>query len=107
MRLPIIRRVVLWHSCQCSIDSDEALLKFHRGQLSEDDEEWYRLVPPEARVVLDRKEVQRQSVLFEIVKSEKDYVADLQIIQEVRHRLPWENLAGWYVPRVNHSSPLV
>lgn len=67
----------------CSVDSDEALFKFHRGQLTENDEDWYRLVPPEAREVLDRKEVTRQSILFEIVKSEKDYVADLELVQEV------------------------
>ena len=48
-----------------------------------DDEEWHRLVPPSAREVLDRKEVTRQSILFEIVKSEKDYVADLELVQEV------------------------
>lgn len=66
------------------MDSDEALLKFHRGQLTENDEDWYRLVPPEAREVLDKKEVTRQSILFEIVKSEKDYVADLELVQEVR-----------------------
>lgn len=66
------------------MDSDEALVKFHRGQLTENEEEWYRLVPPEAREVLDRKEVTRQSILFEIVKSEKDYVADLELVQEVR-----------------------
>ena len=66
-----------------SVNSDEALLKFHRGQLLEIDEMWYRLVPPEAREVLDQKEVQRQSILFELVKSEKDYVADLELVQEV------------------------
>ncbi|EJF64968.1 hypothetical protein DICSQDRAFT_159921 [Dichomitus squalens LYAD-421 SS1] len=66
-----------------SIDSDEALLKFHRGQLLEIDELWYRLVPPEAREVLDQKEVQRQSILFELVKSERDYVSDLELVQEV------------------------
>ena len=52
--------------------------------MPENDSEWYRLVPPEAREVLDRKEVQRQSVLFEIIKSERDYVADLELVKEVR-----------------------
>ena len=48
-------------------------------------------MPPEAREVLDRKEVTRQSILFEIVKSEKDYVADLELVQEVRlnHMVVW------------------
>ncbi|KAI0833461.1 hypothetical protein BC628DRAFT_1308074 [Trametes gibbosa] len=66
-----------------TLDSEEGLRRFQRGQLLDDDEEWYRLVPPEARVVLDPKEVQRQSILFEIIKSEKDYVADLQTVKEV------------------------
>lgn len=51
--------------------------------MHENDEEWYRLVPPEAREVLDKKEVQRQSVLFEMIKSERDYVRDLELVQEV------------------------
>ena len=37
-------------------------------------------VPPS---VLDKTEVQRQSVLFEIIKSERDYVRDLELIQDV------------------------
>ena len=67
-----------------SIDSEEGLSKFQHGELSDTDSEWHRLVPPEARVVLDRKEVQRQSILFEIIKSEKDYVADMELVKEVR-----------------------
>ncbi|KAI0367745.1 hypothetical protein BV20DRAFT_1045369 [Pilatotrama ljubarskyi] len=66
-----------------TIDSEEALRKFQSGELRDDDEEWYRLVPPEAREVLDKNEVQRQSILFEIIKSEKDYVSDLELVKEV------------------------
>ena len=66
-----------------SLDSEEALRRFQAGELNENDEEWHRLVPPEARDVLDKKEVQRQSVLFEIIKSERDYVRDLELVQEV------------------------
>ncbi|KAI0359880.1 hypothetical protein OH77DRAFT_1419213 [Trametes cingulata] len=66
-----------------TIDSEEALRKFQSGELRDDDEEWHRLVPPEAREVLDKKEVQRQSILFEIIKSEKDYVSDLELVKEV------------------------
>ncbi|KAL7279187.1 hypothetical protein ACG7TL_007027 [Trametes sanguinea] len=66
-----------------TLDSEEGLRKFQGGELYDDDEEWYRLVPPEAREVLDKKEVQRQSILFEIIKSEKDYVADLQLVKDV------------------------
>lgn len=67
-----------------SIDSEEGLRKFQSGELADNDSEWYRLVPPEAREVLDPQEVQRQSILFEIIKSEKDYVADLELVKEVR-----------------------
>ena len=75
-----LHRVDMRHS----IDSEEGLSKFQHGELSDTDSEWHRLVPPEARVVLDRKEVQRQSILFEIIKSEKDYVADMELVKEVR-----------------------
>ncbi|RDX57314.1 hypothetical protein OH76DRAFT_1476727 [Lentinus brumalis] len=60
---------------------EEALRKFQAGELP--DAEWYRLVSPSVREVLDKKEVQRQSILFEIIKSEKDYVADLELVKEV------------------------
>lgn len=66
-----------------SLDSEEGLRKFQRGEIYDDDLEWYRLVPPEAREVLSSSEVQRQSILFEIIKSEKDYVSDLETLQEV------------------------
>ncbi|KAI0635913.1 hypothetical protein C8Q77DRAFT_1100369 [Trametes polyzona] len=66
-----------------TLDSEEGLRKFQGGELLDEEEEWYRLVPPEARDVLASKEVQRQSILFEIVKSEKDYVADLELVKEV------------------------
>ncbi|OJT11476.1 Rho1 guanine nucleotide exchange factor 1 [Trametes pubescens] len=66
-----------------TLDSEEGLRKFQRGEIYDDDLEWYRLVPPEARQVLSSSEVQRQSILFEIIKSEKDYVSDLETLQEV------------------------
>ncbi|OCH94369.1 hypothetical protein OBBRIDRAFT_141319 [Obba rivulosa] len=66
-----------------TLESEEGLRRFQAGDLSENDEVWHRLVPPEARDVLDKKEVQRQSVLFEIIKSERDYIEDLQLIKEV------------------------
>lgn len=47
------------------------------------DQEWYRLVPKEAQDVLDKNEVKRQSVLFEVFKSEKNYVSDLELVREV------------------------
>lgn len=57
---------------------------FQNNQLPDADQEWHRLVPKEAREVLGKDEVKRQSVLFEVFKSEKDYVADLELVQEVR-----------------------
>jgi hypothetical protein len=66
------------------LDSDDGLRRFQENQLSDADEAWYRLVPPEAQEVLDKNEVQRQSTLFEVFKSEKDYVHDLDLIQEVK-----------------------
>ena len=66
-----------------SLDSEEGLRRFQTGNLSETDQEWYRLVPPEAREALGKEEVQRQSVLFELIKSEREYVFDLEAVQEV------------------------
>ncbi|KAF9003954.1 hypothetical protein BDQ17DRAFT_1399669 [Cyathus striatus] len=66
-----------------SLTSDEALIRFQKGQLPEQDQEWHRLVPPEAREALGKQEVHRQSVIFEVVKAERDYVADLEAVQDV------------------------
>ena len=33
---------------------------------------------------LGKKEVQRQSVLFEVFTAERDYVADLEAVEDVR-----------------------
>lgn len=65
------------------LESDEGLMRFQNGQLQEKDEEWHLLVPPEAREALGKREVERQSVLFEVFKSERDYVYDLRLIREV------------------------
>ena len=51
--------------------------------LAEKDQEWHRLVPPEARDALGKQEVQRQSVIFEVIKSEREYVADLEAVESV------------------------
>jgi hypothetical protein len=66
-----------------SLDQD-AIKKFQQGLLLDNDQEWHRLVDPEALSALPGKEVKRQSVLFELIKSEKDYVADLEILKDVR-----------------------
>jgi len=52
--------------------------------LAEADQQWHRLVPDEARDALGKKEVQRQSVLFEVFTAEREYVADLEAVEEVR-----------------------
>lgn len=51
--------------------------------MPESEQGWDRLVPPQALEVLGKKEVERQSVLFEVFKSELDYVNDLQTIEDV------------------------
>ncbi|KAG6813393.1 hypothetical protein H0H92_011370 [Tricholoma furcatifolium] len=66
-----------------SLDSEESLRRFQNGELAENDQEWHRLVPPEARDALGKQEVQRQSVIFEVFKGERDYVADLEAIEDV------------------------
>ncbi|OAX43158.1 hypothetical protein K503DRAFT_732249 [Rhizopogon vinicolor AM-OR11-026] len=66
-----------------SLQSEEGLRRFQAGQLPDKDEEWHRLVPPEAQEALGKKEVERQSVLFEVFKSERDYVEDLKLVTQV------------------------
>ncbi|KAF7986494.1 hypothetical protein HWV62_31305 [Athelia sp. TMB] len=62
---------------------EEALAKFQADDLPDRDEEWHKIVPKEAREALGDREVQRQSVLFEVFKSERDYVHDMELIEEV------------------------
>lgn len=66
-----------------SLASEQGIAQFQEGRLSEKDQEWHRLVPPEAIQALGDKEVQRQSVIFEVFKAERDYVSDLQAIRDV------------------------
>ncbi|EGN99254.1 hypothetical protein SERLA73DRAFT_168758 [Serpula lacrymans var. lacrymans S7.3] len=66
-----------------TLQSEEGLRHFQAGELAESDEEWYRLVPEEAREALGKHEVERQSVLFEVFKSERDYVSDMELVREV------------------------
>jgi|HubBroStandDraft_1064217.scaffolds.fasta_scaffold1179205_1 hypothetical protein len=67
-----------------SVDPTAGLELFQSGKMPESEQEWGRLVPPQALEALGKKEVERQSVLFEVFKSELDYVNDLQIIEDVR-----------------------
>jgi hypothetical protein len=67
-----------------SLDSAAGLELFQSGKIPLSEQEWDRFVPPQALEALGKKEVQRQSVLFEVFKSELDYVNDLQTINDVR-----------------------
>ena len=53
-------------------------------------------MPLSAREALDKSEVQRQSILFEIIKSEREYVADLELVKEVRRSIICASLAPFY-----------
>jgi hypothetical protein len=57
---------------------------FQSGKTPESEQEWSRFVPLQTLETLGKNEVERQSVLFEVIKSELDYVNDLQIMRDVR-----------------------
>ena len=65
------------------MNAEEALSLFQAGELKESYQEWHLLVTPEACEALGKVEVQRQSVIFEIIKSEREYVADLEAVEQV------------------------
>lgn len=67
----------------CRLNAEDTILQFQKGKLSEADQEWHMLVPSEARDALGKREVQRQSVIFEVFKSEREYVSDLEAVLEV------------------------
>ncbi|KAJ7066963.1 hypothetical protein C8F01DRAFT_1119758 [Mycena amicta] len=68
---------------QLSLQSGEGLRRFQSGQLPDRDEEWHKLVPPETLTAIGKREVQRQSVIFEVFKAEREYVADLEAVRVV------------------------
>ncbi|KAF9532496.1 hypothetical protein CPB83DRAFT_903530 [Crepidotus variabilis] len=68
---------------ELSLESDEGLKSFQAGKLPEVDQAWHKLVPESAREALGKQEVQRQSVIFEVIKSELEYVADLEAVADV------------------------
>ncbi|KAH8099970.1 hypothetical protein BXZ70DRAFT_1024921 [Cristinia sonorae] len=65
------------------LDEGTRLRLFQEGGLAEAQEEWYLLAPKEAQEVLGKEEVQRQSVIFEVIKSEREYVRDLEAMRTV------------------------
>ncbi|KAJ3913880.1 hypothetical protein F5877DRAFT_83360 [Lentinula edodes] len=79
-----------------SLTSDEGLARFQSGELPENDQEWHRLVPPEAIEALGKIEVQRQSVIFEVFKAEREYVSDLEAVQDV-----------YITPLMNANPPII
>jgi hypothetical protein len=87
MRIHYYSTMSDWHGRSLSLASDEGLRKFQAGQLQEKEREWHLLVPPEAQEALGKKEVERQSVIFEVIKAEQDYVNDLLLVKEVRLKI--------------------
>ncbi|TFK47790.1 hypothetical protein OE88DRAFT_1705430 [Heliocybe sulcata] len=79
-----------------TLDAEEGIRQFQTGELPQSDREWHRLVPPEAREALGKKEVHRQSVIFEIIKTEADYVDGLRLISEV-----------WMRPLLDADPPII
>ncbi|XP_006459443.1 hypothetical protein AGABI2DRAFT_201698 [Agaricus bisporus var. bisporus H97] len=63
--------------------SDDMIIRFQEGKLRIEDQEWHRLVPEGAQDALGKKEVRRQSIIFEIIKGERDYVNDLELVQQL------------------------
>ena len=60
----------------------DGLRLFQSGRVP-DAAEWYSFVPKAAIQSLDKAEVERQSVIFELIKAEQEYVEDLRLVQEV------------------------
>ncbi|EJD49605.1 hypothetical protein AURDEDRAFT_182754 [Auricularia subglabra TFB-10046 SS5] len=74
---------ILQHEIAASELQENGVRLFQEGRLPPDQEQWHKLVPHEAVEVLGKHEVQRQSVLFEIIQGERDYVRDLELVQEI------------------------
>ncbi|TFK28142.1 hypothetical protein FA15DRAFT_665628 [Coprinopsis marcescibilis] len=66
-----------------SQDMEESIARFQRGELADAEEEWHRLVPEEAMKALENKEIQRQGMIFELFKAEREYVSDLQLMEDI------------------------
>ncbi|KAJ3523924.1 hypothetical protein NM688_g8645 [Phlebia brevispora] len=66
-----------------TLQSAEGLRRFQAGELDPADEEWYRLVPQEVPKAWPKQDVLRQCAIFEIIKSEKEYVEDMKVAREV------------------------
>ena len=71
-----------------SLHTEQGVRDFQAGILLRADEEWCKLVPAAFFTTLTKDEVQRQSIMFEIIQSERDYVADIQAVHDVRPFTP-------------------
>ena len=49
--------------------------------------EWHNLLSEEARSRIEKKEQKRQSIIFELIKGEMQYVRDLENMDKVRFSL--------------------
>ena len=65
----------------------EQLKKWQAGHLPASTE-WWEVVPAQMRDQLDKKEVERQGLIWEIFRSEQEYVLNLQAGLNVSHPLP-------------------
>ncbi|KAF8507665.1 hypothetical protein JB92DRAFT_2832700 [Gautieria morchelliformis] len=63
--------------------SADGLRRFQQGEGEDNDWAWHILVTKEARESLPPAEVMRQSAMFDLVNSERSYVNDLELVQEV------------------------
>jgi RHO1 GDP-GTP exchange protein 1/2 len=62
---------------------EENIRRFQSNELAEPDQEWHKLVPSGALESLSKEDVARQSTIFELFKAEREYVADLELIDQV------------------------
>ena len=59
---------------------ENGLTQFQNSNLLNQDEEWH-ITPGEAQEALGDRKVQQQSTLSEVIKSERDYVHDMELIK--------------------------
>ena len=59
---------------------ENGLTQFQNSNLLNRDKEWH-IAPGKAQEAPGDHEVQQQSTLFEVIKSERDYVHDMELIK--------------------------
>jgi RhoGEF, Guanine nucleotide exchange factor for Rho/Rac/Cdc42-like GTPases len=62
---------------------EENIRRFQNGELPEVDQDWHKLVPKEALEALDNNEIKRQGLIFELLKAEREYVVDLEAMEQI------------------------